>query len=281
MGPRPIGRGNGDRPAICAVVEPASMGPRPIGRGNSPTACSNATARISFNGAATNWSRKSRACRCCSMLRGKLQWGRDQLVAEMTGGGEAQAGRDGFNGAATNWSRKCHCHRQGRLPPAASMGPRPIGRGNSTLCHGSSWVVQALQWGRDQLVAEICWTPAFNAASGGFNGAATNWSRKFVSTCLVCGLTTCFNGAATNWSRKSLCCSGSNQRRNWLQWGRDQLVAEIKGPCGLPYIRGRFNGAATNWSRKWPAGSSAAGSRAGFNGAATNWSRKSCQSGAQ
>jgi len=37
----------------------------------------------------------------------------------------------------------------------------------------------------------------------------------------------------------------------WLQWGRDQLVAEMPcSPAPMSYRLPRFNGAATNWSRK-------------------------------
>ena len=85
----------------------------------------------------------------------------------------------GFNGAATNWSRKylrdgVELAEEG----SASMGPRPIGRGNPQGGPGARGKVHAsmgprpigrgncsaavalpsrvvLQWGRDQLVAEI------------------------------------------------------------------------------------------------------------------------------
>ena len=45
--------------------------------------------------------------------------------------------------------------------------------------HGS----EVLQWGRDQLVAEIAGSRVTNTRrSGCFNGAATNWSRKWIIT---------------------------------------------------------------------------------------------------
>ena len=80
----------------------------------------------------------------------------------------------------------------------ASMGPRSIDRGIPgfmTLAGGSGF---QLQWGRDQLIAEL--------------------ARDFVNVRL----------------------------RTVLQWGRDQLIAELRAPgdsCGKLF---RFNGAAIN-----------------------------------
>ena len=85
-----------------------------------------------------------------------------------------------------------------------------------------------------------------------FNGAATNWSRKYsaIREPQNRGHDR-FNGAATNWSRKSPALSRTRPGVFMLQWGRDQLVAEI--PCCRYVSRVgycSFNGAATNWSRK-------------------------------
>jgi hypothetical protein len=66
----------------------------------------------------------------------------------------------------------------------ASMGPRPIGRGNEK--------------------PNSARTPL--AMMRGFNGAATNWSRKF---------------------GRSLRPESHAALPVALQWGRDQLVAEI------------------------------------------------------
>ena len=38
--------------------------------------------------------------------------------------------------------------------------------------------ILALQWGRDQLVAEISFSMISSSDSTCFNGAAANWSRK-------------------------------------------------------------------------------------------------------
>jgi len=132
-----------------------------------------------------------------------LQWGRDQLVAEMVyparglervdlaSMGPRPIGRGNDEDGAF-----------GPLMILASMGPRPIGRGN----YAPPLQVRRpgmLQWGRDQLVAEI---PCHLAPDLGL----------FL-----------------------------------LQWGRDQLVAEIGGRRPGPGLIRCFNGAATNWSRKF------------------------------
>jgi hypothetical protein len=79
----------------------------------------------------------------------------------------------------------------------ASMGPRSVDRGNATLPNSNSRSTLLLQWGRDQLTAEIRITP---------------WLAKIVGT---------------------------------LQWGRDQLTAEMRAP-GARFRAGTssFNGAA-------------------------------------
>mgnify|MGYP005855732125 CR=1 FL=1 len=107
-----------------------------------------------------------------------------------------------------------------------------------------------------------------------FNGAATNWSRKSVPGSWRTRSDGGFNGAATNWSRKSQDCRCVCACRNELQWGRDQLVAEITKQKAKRKQSFCFNGAATNWSRKSSRKREAASWPASFNGAATNWSRK-------
>src|SRR5579875_1658984 len=159
----------------------------------------------------------------------ELQWGRDRSVAEMS-------------------AQPCSTH--GRA--VASMGPRPIGRGNMAdawTAHGQC----VLQWGRDRSVAEI------TARVGrlrtywiGFNGAATDRSRKLPPSARAGSGSQSFNGAATDRSRK---CNGHRAvphrsrpasmgprpigrgntqslrtrggGRGMLQWGRDRSVAEI------------------------------------------------------
>ena len=106
MGPRPIGRGNAIGGVDRSLVVEASMGPRPIGRGNVAAAIDIAPESIASMGP-----------RPIGRGNGKyglgvlgvywLQWGRDQLVAEMLL-------------SLPNLA----------ISTPASMGPRPIGRGN-------------------------------------------------------------------------------------------------------------------------------------------------------
>src|SRR5579872_3082741 len=107
MGPRSIDRGNQGMNGPYQGDYAASMGPRSIDRGNE------ARAQTSSSAAG-------------------LQWGRDQLIAEIT----------------------THPAASGSFL-IASMGPRSIDRGNSIGCAEWRRVFVWLQWGRDQLIAEI------------------------------------------------------------------------------------------------------------------------------
>src|SRR5579885_2511779 len=111
---------------------PASMGPRPIGRGNMADA----------------WTAHGQCV---------LQWGRDRSVAEIPRPGDRGVSPWWrFNGAATDRSRKLP---QGsgvyEHTGSASMGPRPIGRGNTQSLRTRGGGRGMLQWGRDRSVAEI------------------------------------------------------------------------------------------------------------------------------
>src|SRR5579884_3044224 len=178
MGPRPIGRGNHRAGADTHRRRRASMGPRPIGRGNSAAGDAGALVPRRFNGAATDRSRKFEDLHRIDVVRrasmgprpigrgnaaklfpfiqdrqlqwGRdrsvaeiqrtyatsrsafvLQWGRDRSVAEINKFGSEHWFDDGFNGAATDRSRKYPPRPKPVHPDHASMGPRPIGRGNS------------------------------------------------------------------------------------------------------------------------------------------------------
>ena len=140
-----------------------------------------------------------------------LQWGRDQLVAEMAALGMHRSRAPRFNGAATNWSRKFPAGPPShRLLIGASMGPRPIGRGN--LAQQIEKQLDALlQWGRDQLVAEIRvpGTGAGSACRASMGPRPIGRGNSNLCAECRCGVP--------------------------LQWGRDQLVAEILiriGPIG-------------------------------------------------
>ena len=157
MGPRSIDRGIRFRDGLFTFWCTASMGPRSIDRG--------------IPGFMT--------------LAGgsgfQLQWGRDQLIAELE-----YSGLKPQTQAASMGPRSID---RGIRPPAivspafltASMGPRSIDRGIEPLKR-SRPRGRPLQWGRDQLIAE------FHAA-------------------IVFPI-----------------------RNLGLQWGRDQLIAEFKQP---------------------------------------------------
>ena len=263
---------------LCDVASSgvASMGPRPIGRGNADG-----------SGAVPRG-------RPASM--GPRPIGRGNAAEEA----QRALVRAGFNGAATNWSRK-YWHiqicRQGhiRFNGAATNWSR-----KSPVRALPIRASLSLQWGRDQLVAEIlASSSSASLRNSCFNGAATNWSRKFRPFRLVAHRSRRFNGAATNWSRKSRRMVFQTQKVPGLQWGRDQLVAEIARAdlmsasimslqwgrdqlvaemtilALLRHAEAGFNGAATNWSRKcWRGSCPLTRSISCFNGAATNWSRK-------
>ena len=153
MGPRPFGRGRLTTARATRAARHASMGPRPFGRGRAP-----ATGTMP----STSW----------------LQWGRDLSVAEGSSGIGKAGGRHSFNGAATFRSRKVPNyiladvldgllqwgrdlsvaegapHLPYHLTQAASMGPRPFGRGRANPHCRIFSEKFALQWGRDLSVAE-------------------------------------------------------------------------------------------------------------------------------
>ena len=159
----------------------------------------------------------------------RLQWGRDQLVAEIFSLLESTI-----------------------LPIKASMGPRPIGRGNYRVRPRQDAADGELQWGRDQLVAEMLVSRRLDtllpmASMGPRPIGRGNASRTSFFGSSKC----CFNGAATNWSRKWSAYGSGSGNPSLLQWGRDQLVAEIvRRHPELDSAGNGFNGAATNWSRK-------------------------------
>src|SRR5579885_186310 len=101
------------------------------------------------------------------------------------------------------------------------MGPRSIDRGNPPSARPAPRQ-SALQWGRDQLIAEM---RSCRKSAGMF--CLLQWGRDQ----LIAEMSSCRKSAG-------LFCL--------LQWGRDQLIAEM---CqGLPnrWFAARFNGAAIN-----------------------------------
>ena len=156
MGPRPFGRGRGSLPTMQPLTgsrgfngaatfrsrkagaggdrverAAASMGPRPFGRGRVPSIVTHAKILGCFNGAATFRSRKAAAPPRRRQIPRKLQWGRDLSVAE-------------------GWSHEFELIWR----KAASMGPRPFGRGRDAIDQVRQGGIMVLQWGRDLSVAE-------------------------------------------------------------------------------------------------------------------------------
>src|SRR5579884_2098428 len=130
MGPRPIGRGNVAERVGERRGDGASMGPRPIGRGNA------AKLFPFIQDRQLQWGRDRSVAEiqrtyATSRSAFVLQWGRDRSVAEINKFGSEHWFDDGFNGAATDRSRKYPPRPKPVHPDHASMGPRPIGRGNS------------------------------------------------------------------------------------------------------------------------------------------------------
>src|SRR5581483_5112995 len=246
----------------------ASMGPRPIGRGNEPRCPTSSNGPPGFNGAATDRSRKCERLAPTARRTAWLQWGRDRSVAEIparppgtpapstlqwgrdrsvaeirpSGQGEAYRWRS-FNGAATDRSRKSFrcCAVVGLR--GASMGPRPIGRGNAGPRRSPG------------------------AGSPRFNGAATDRSRKCANTARArrrpavasMGPRPIGRGnhsEARRAAARGLASMGPRPigRGNvriprgrggappWLQWGRDRSVAEI-----IPKLDGRLRADLLQW----------------------------------
>ena len=203
MGPRPFGRGrlaispNCQRPCRSlqwgrdlSVAEggkalrckdkqaQASMGPRPFGRGRAP--------------------RASELSKSCTLL----QWGRDLSVAE-----GIDDERNAVVAAMLQWGRDLSVAEGSSLifdvhvQEAASMGPRPFGRGRPAARLPPQLFVAASMgprpFGRGRITAA--------RHSGNHVG--------------------CFNGAATFRSRKAR-QPMRRKRGRALQWGRDLSVAE-------------------------------------------------------
>ena len=251
MGPRPFGRGRYVIAHTIGLDRTASMGPRPFGRGRESAAPSAYTSGTCFNGAATFRSRKVRHA----------------AIHRPT-----QA--NGFNGAATFRSRKGATFlRLASRGGAASMGPRPFGRGRqrpSRLYRGRPCASMGPRpFGRGRRLAGT----DIGCTRRGFNGAATFRSRKGLAMPFACGPCQRFNGAATFRSRKAPGGTPAGRghdasmgprpfgrgrvaerpRRSAasvLQWGRDLSVAEGRRAQRRRDRVGRFNGAATFRSRK-------------------------------
>src|SRR5581483_10991701 len=183
-----------------------------------------------FNGAAPDRARKRAATSIPILASRMLQWGRARSGAE-TGAG---AGRVARRACALQWGRArsgAETLRTSPISPGtsqASMGPRPIGRGNARDFINSTKVERELQWGRARSGAETssctqCWPSGWH----GFNGAAPDRARKLMTGLQTVRSAKCgFNGAAPDRARKPT----------------------VTGSTGHVYVG--FNGAAPDRARK-------------------------------
>ncbi len=251
------------------------MGPRPIRRGNRRSGERGLFDHSGFNGATSNqtWKRDRRnqdqyhndllqwghvqsdvetgrnimGCNgCCNASMGPrpirrgncmiywkthpmpmLQWGHVQSDVETLYPFHLdQCSRHSFNGATSNqtWKRRCPVGID--EPVCASMGPRPIRRGNWRGCflliqcavplqwgHVQSDVETAieseeaasadlLQWGHVQSDVETTGNEKNQNGGGSFNGATSNQTWKHVDKAIV------------------------QTRDLWLQWGHVQSDVE-------------------------------------------------------
>ena len=202
-----------------------------------------------------------------------------------------------FNGAAAGWPRKALPLPNASCHSAASMGPRPDGRGRAPLRSGRWCLPSASMGPRPDGRGRRTPLRACRPPAACFNGAAAGWPRKELASANASPRGLGFNGAAAGWPRKADGWS-DNPLPNGLQWGRGRMAAE-GGPVMTSYHAEYvgFNGAAAGWPRKgvgirdpdpnkplqWGRGRMAAEGRrrgacrsttSGFNGAAAGWPRK-------
>ena len=217
-----------------------------------------------FNGAATLSLRKRLHDPDWYRKQDSLQWGRNFIVAE-TGHLHELADRDVaasmgpqlyrcgnsppqvVRAARHRASMGPQLYRCGNLQSAtwhctgrahASMGPQLYRCGNTAGSGIHRAGPHRLQWGRNFIVAETRQSKKRNTRrQWRFNGAATLSLRKHTS----CGQTPrrqapCFNGAATLSLRKRLADSPRLRPTNWLQWGRNFIVAETRTENLMPWL---------------------------------------------
>ena len=159
------------------------MGPRPLGRGNLTQAGTSQIRTSSFNGATSSrtWKRLNRNIR--NDPRVWLQWG--HVLSDVETGGSATT----------------MCPGSG-----ASMGPRPLGRGNSNKTHCFKQ-----RPGRfNGATSSRTWKPvqlhAINHTSLGFNGATSSRTWKLPVPLQP-------NPLQPNWI--CICFNGATSSRTW------------------------------------------------------------------
>ena len=159
-------------------------------------------ANIGFNEAAPSWARRP----------------------ARRGGGRTQP--DGFNEAAPSWARRPAHWRRRWVHHAASMRPRPVGRGDVPTC------------------------PCAPRCHRCFNEAAPSWARRRVTMSSLTCRPPCFNEAAPSWARRRR-TSKSPGPPSWRfneaapSWARRRALREAAAGAA-----GSFNEAAPSWARR-------------------------------
>jgi len=225
----------------------ASMGPRPIGRGNGLRLNPGGRCLQSFNGATSNrtWKRSWR--RQTYPGGDRLQWGHVQSDVETR---RQEAGS--APASALQWGH-VQSDVETQLPgeaayfdTRASMGPRPIGRGNYVVRSASRSVMAC------------------------FNGATSNrtWKRPLpVSTATRCSQLQ-WGHVQSDVETRPL---KSTTRLFWkLQWGHVQSDVETMQRLRLHTALLSFNGATSNRTWKHLPSPTASPISLGFNGATSN-----------
>ncbi len=268
MGPRRWGRGRRQAARPGSRPSHASMGPRRWGRGRPDIPRVAAVSRRGFNGAATMGSRKTHGRRAGCRLdqqasMGPRRWGRGRRASGRRDPARRrlQWGRD--DGVAEDISDRLISDRT----RSASMGPRRWGRGRlgAELVDGTAH--RCFNGAATMGSRKTCvWIEP--AGSACFNGAATMGSRKTPHSSRALMIASVgFNGAATMGSRKtrqSRCSiaatvDASMGPRRWgrgrradrryrgpavgasmgpRRWGRGRRADQVRYRCGRPASMG-------------------------------------------
>ncbi len=120
------------------------------------------------------------------------------------------------------------------------MGPRSDDRGNFLGSIDRSIRQAELQWGRDQMIAEI--SPS--ATTTYVLTAPLQWGRdQMIAEMSMAAEGRPMNRPASMGPRSddrgnAARYSTARSAADWLQWGRDQMIAEITAPWGNVQIYG-------------------------------------------
>ena len=294
MGPRPDGRGRraprGGGPARWRCVNGAAAGwPR-----KAPVFVQVQGRRRGVNGAAAGWPRKVSHDSDLSAASRMRQWGRGRMAAEGSLSTlSLSTQRRGVNGAAAGWPRKAGRGTRQRATPlrvngaaagwprkglyadsplyglAASMGPRPDGRGRSSMAARMLFEAISRQWGRGRMAAEgrrpgphlsppprRQWGRGRMAAEGrrpagrAVRPDGRQWGRGRMAAEGVTSARPAAGYPARQWGRGRMAAEGGRRHLvvtavGWArQWGRGRMAAE-----GGPRWASRCRHTTRQWGR--------------------------------